>query len=239
MRFYQIIGNIPAALESVIPVFDESGEFKCLGRTVEKAINWEEALKFPPELVIINLDDPNIDVFKIIGKYNNRIGIIPNYIGITSSHEKGFEAFQLGFVYVILAPLTMEKILAVLYKYKRTYAQNHFFCIDYYRDFFYLNLHELLLVKADNYTTEFLMRDGSLINNFKNLKHTHPLLPFNFQRINRSYVVNSFYVSRIHTGKNELHLRHYNQPLHYTKKYSENIIHIKKMLLKAPSSVFV
>ncbi|WP_237603526.1 LytTR family DNA-binding domain-containing protein [Aequorivita vitellina] len=238
MRYYLIIGAIPAALNAVIPVFDKSGEFKCLGMAAENAINWSKILKLPPELILINLDDPKVEVSKIIKKCNIKLGVIPNYIGITTSYEKGFNAFRVGFVDVILAPFTKIKILKVLDKYRVAFWPSYIYCIDCYYDFFYINLHDLLLIKADNYNTDFFMRDGSIHASFKNLKKTHPLLPSNFQRINRSYVINSFYVYRIHTGKSQLYLRHYDQILTYTKKYRNNIFLIKKQLLKAPESIF-
>ncbi|MEM0519019.1 LytTR family transcriptional regulator DNA-binding domain-containing protein [Aequorivita flava] len=238
MRHYLIIGKTAEIFRAVIPEFDESGEFKCLGITAERDIDWVEIANRSPELVLIDLDTPDLEVLKIVEKCNRLVGVIPNYIGITASYKRGFKAFRAGFLDVIFAPFIKENILLILNKYKYIYKPNYLFCIDTYRDFIYLNLHEVLFVKADNYTAEFVKRDGSIIHYFKNLKHTHALLPFNFQRINRSYVINCFYVSRIHTGKSRLYLRHYDQCLHYTNKYRDNILVIKKLLLKAPLTVF-
>lgn len=204
-----------------------------MGIVEDMGFQWFEMLKYPPELVIINLDDPNLEIFNFIDKLSNKIGIIANYIGTTSSYEKGFEAFKTGFVDVMVLPFCMEKILMVLMRYERIYRPTEVFCIKSYKDFHYLNLKEVVLIKAERYISEFFMKDGTTKSNFKNLMNTHKQLPFNFQRISRSFVVNAHYVYRIHTGKRELHLHHYPQPIRYSKKYSNSIIHIKQQLFNA------
>lgn len=239
MRYYLIIGKLGNALQAAVSIFEEQGDFKCVHIIEEMKFNWNNLQFFPPELVIINLDDPNLKFHHIKEKLNHNVGIIPKYIGITESQVRGFEAYQAGFVDVILAPFTTGKLLTAFNKYRYNHRANTIYCIDWYHDYLYINLNEVILVKADNYTSEFLMKDGSTIRNFKNLKNTHQDLPINFQRVHRSWIVNAYYVYRINMHKNSLYLRHFKKPITYTKSYKNNIIEIKKMVMKAPIYFFL
>ena len=107
MRHYLIIGSVPATLQAAISFFEQDGEFNCVGRIEEMAIMWHEILGCPPEFVLVNLDEAALDVFKIIEELNHKVGIIPNYIGLTSCYKTGFKAFWAGFVDVVLSPLDM------------------------------------------------------------------------------------------------------------------------------------
>lgn len=166
MRYYIIIGKPPLALKATIPIFEEKGDFKCLGIIENMTIQWNELFEFSPELVIINLDDPLLETFKILELFNKKAGIIPKYIGITASYARGFQGFQVGFVDVIVSPFTKENILTALERYQLIYNRKVVFCIESYHDFQYLNLKKVVLIKAERYISEFFLKDGSTKNNF-------------------------------------------------------------------------
>lgn len=230
MHYYLILGKPNAALEEALPLFEEKEAYSCAGIITEAIPSLEEGFKYPPQLVFVDLDYTGFDVYEIIAKLNMTLGILPHYIGITTSPLQGFNAFKRKFVDVILAPFSSDTILQVLLKYSNTFTKNPLFCVDSYFDFQYINLEDVVLLKADRYITEFVLKDDSIINNYKNLKSTHHLLPTNFQRINRSCVINASYVYRIHSGRQLLYLRHYNGPLRFSKNYSQNIVQIKRIL---------
>jgi len=107
-----------------------------------------------------------------------------------------------------------------------------FYCISYYHDFQYLDINNIVLLKADRYTTEFVMSDGKRFTNFKTLKHSHLQLPFYFQRIHKSYVINSFYTRRILIGKGKVYLQNYDVPIPFSKSFAKNIDTVKRLLLE-------
>ncbi len=230
MRYYLKIGNLEPVLQDAISIFEKKEGFRCSGIIDDMKICWFELLEYPPELVLINLDDPTLEVYKIIGILNTKLGIVANFIGATISLEKGIEAFKSGFVDVIIPPFSMENILLLLMRYSRIYLVTNVFCIKSYYDFQYVNLREVVLVKAEHYVSEFILKDGTTKSNFNKLMDTHKKLPFNFQRVSKSYIINSNYVYRIVTGKKEIHLYHYPKTIRYTEKYKDSIINIKKQL---------
>lgn len=230
MRYYLVIGNLQPVLKDAISIFEKKEGFRCTGIIEDMGIRWFELLEYPPELVIINLDEPILEIYKIIGILNTKVGITANFIGATTSYEKGFEAFKAGFVDVMVAPFSMENIQLVLLRYSRIHRSTDVFCIKSYYDFQYVNLKEVVLVKAEHYVSEFIFKDGSTKSNFNKLMDTHKKLPLNFQRVSKSFIINSNYVYRIVTGKMEIYLYHYPNTIRYTEKYKDSIINIKKQL---------
>ncbi len=237
MRYYLIIGKPNVATKEALSIFEEKGSFNCAGTITAENASLVEDFKYPPHLVFVDLDYADFDVYEIIAKLNCSLGMLPHYIGITNSPLVGFNAFKNKFADVVLAPFDTDSIVNLLLKYSRNFTKNLLFCVESYFAFQYINLKDVVLLRADRYVTQFVLKDGSSINNFKNLKGTHQLLPINFQRIHRSYVVNALYVYRIHSGRQLLYLRHYIEPLRFSKKYSPNIVEIKRILtgLSIPS----
>jgi DNA-binding LytR/AlgR family response regulator len=105
-------------------------------------------------------------------------------------------------------------------------------CLKSYKDFHYLNTDEILYLKADNNTTDFIMKDGRTISAFKTLKSFEDKLPKNFIRVHQSYILNINYVSRINYGKAICSLKSGKTQLPFSKSYKENIDSLKKILSK-------
>ncbi len=233
LRFYLVFDNDASSTKAITNSFNSIGDFECSGVINSSTFKLHKVLKFEPEIVLINLDTFWESSQEIIEKLNKSLGIAPNYIGVTKCAVKGLKAFKNGFIDVIDEPTNLNVILKVVADYKAKQYTNKFFCISYYYDFQYLAIKEIVLLKADGYTTEFFMSDGSCLTNFKTLKHSHSQLPINFQRIHKSYVINSFYVRRIHIGKGEVYLRTLNSPIPLSKSFVRNIDTIKRLLLEA------
>ena len=233
MRFYILFEPDSSIAKSISQALDAHGEFRCLQVVKDANFKIHKILEFPPELVIINLDKFPSASIKLVEKLNLALGIPPKYIGVTNDITKGFEAFKNGFVDIINLPLKGPDLQRVVSRYKTCVPSNRFICLRYYHDFHYLKLNNIVYLKADNYTTEFFTTDGKQVTNFKTLKHSHEQLPTQFQRIHKSYVINSHFVRRIHIGKHELYLQNVAKPLPISKSFLPNICIIKSMLMNA------
>jgi len=234
LRYYILFDIDAATIKAVTDSFKSINGFECLGVFEPNHNQISSILKFIPELVIINLDIFWDSYQQLIKRLNKYFGVTPNYIGITRCARRGLTAFKNGFKDVIDEPTDLKKIEQVLLSYKKTRLANKFYCISYYYDFQYLAIDDILFLKADGYTTEFFMTDGRCLTNFKTLKHSHLQLPYNFQRIHKSYVINSIHVRRIHIGKGEIHLLNVKHPLPVSKSYIRNIDIIKRLLSRMP-----
>ena len=87
-----------------------------------------------------------------------------------------------------------------------------------------------MLLKADNNTTDFYLSDGSTVIAYKTLKTFESILPSNFVRIHKSYIVNKDYVNRINYGKGMCSVKDLSEKIPFTKTYTANIDTIIKTL---------
>lgn len=96
-------------------------------------------------------------------------------------------------------------------------------CIKSYGDYQFVALKDVVYLKADNNTTDFYMQNGKKLTAYKTLKHYENNLPSFFYRIHNSYIVNSYYVSRINTGKLLCYLDNNEVSVSFSKTFKENI----------------
>jgi len=105
-------------------------------------------------------------------------------------------------------------------------------CFKSYGDYRFVNIDEVLYLKADNNTTDFIMSNGNKVEAFKTLKHFQNLLPDHFVRIHNSYIINTKYVSRIHFGKAKCAIKNTTDMIPFSKSYKTSVEEIKDTLAK-------
>jgi DNA-binding LytR/AlgR family response regulator len=96
-------------------------------------------------------------------------------------------------------------------------------CVKSYGDYRYINANDISYLQADNNSTDIHLSTGEMITAFKTLKHFEGVLKYPFVRIHNSYIVNTDYVSRIHTGNAVCHIKESTTKLPFSKSYKENI----------------
>ncbi|MFP9115620.1 LytR/AlgR family response regulator transcription factor [Flavobacterium sp. RHBU_3] len=103
-------------------------------------------------------------------------------------------------------------------------------CIKSYGDYQFIALKDVVYLKADNNTTDFHLHSGKVLTAYKTLKHYENNLPSFFYRIHNSYIVNSYYVSRINTGKSLCYLNNNEVSVSFSKTFKDNIDAIIKKI---------
>lgn len=208
-------------------------DFNCIGVSSEynHALNF--ILKETPNLVFIDIDDTFEKPFDLVNELNLLFGdYFPVFIAISSSKEKAYEAIKNGFFDFILNPLSELEVRKTILKFQKRNPSviNKNICLKSYKDYQYLNTDEILFLKADNNTTDFYMSDGNIISAFKTLKTFEEVLPENFLRIHKSYIINKNFVSRIQYGKFICTIKKNSYDIPFTKTYIDNIEIMKKAL---------
>ena len=204
---------------------------------IEVNENQEEALnlilKNTPELIFINFDSIKINFAGFILKIYQNNTTIPYFIALSSIQGKAFEAYNYDFSDFLTKPLTEFSIRKSLSSYKKKYPikQIETICLKSYKDYRYLNIDEILYLKADNNTTDFHMVNGRIIGAYKTLKVFENLLPQTFLRIHKSYIINRNAISRIHYGKSMCIINNEHK-IPFTKTFIANIDLINKSLSK-------
>lgn len=156
---------------------------------------------------------------------------MPKLIGLTNSYENGYMALKSGFWEVIGPNMQLPDLIPKLLEYNTAGIRN-IFCVASYKDFRYIHLKDLILLCADNTTTDFILRDGNRISGLNTLKHYVPQLPKNFIRVHRSYIVNAYAVRRINYLKNQIQLAGFSNQIPFTKHYLNDVDTLKSLLTK-------
>lgn len=180
-----------------------------------------------PSLIFINVDSYTTKDFKIlIGLINDLYRSFlskPTLIAVASSKEKAYDCFKNDFYYYLLRPIDEKETRKLDAK---LLTRLHFkddnpkkLCLKTYSDYRFIDIKDILFLKADNNSTEFFMKDKSRIVAYKTLKYFESILPKSFRRIHQSFVINQNYISRIHLGKSECHLKPLKLKLPFSKSY--------------------
>lgn len=96
-------------------------------------------------------------------------------------------------------------------------------CVKSYGDYRYIRANEIVYFQADNNSTDIYLQSGEMITAFKTLKHFEGLLQKPFYRIHNSYLINSNFIARIHTGSKLCTLRNAAKKIPFSRSYKTNI----------------
>ena len=167
----------------------------------EGALNF--ILKYLPDIVFMNIQFNKINLGEFFFETSLYSQTRPSFVALSSLKENAFEAYKYDFSDFILKPLNELSLRKCVLKHqkKNPIKEIETLCLKSYKDYQYLNIEDILYLKADNNTTDFYMADGSVISAYKTLKVFENLLPQIFIRIHKSYIINKNCISRIHYGK--------------------------------------
>lgn len=233
MCSYVIIESNKASVSKIKKVFDEFSNFKCLGDFPNISMAQETIYKDFPKLIFLDLDNTEAP-FNFVNELKQYIDEHPDFIGLSSSTDMAFKAIKNNFFDYLLKPLTDLDIRKAALRFKKKCSSKSpakkNLCLKSYKDYHYIDTDEILFLKADNNTTDFHMSDGSTIIAYKTLKTFEDILPPNFLRIHKSYIVNMDFVTRVNYGKNNCSLKQFDNKIPFTKTYSSNIDTMMKSL---------
>ncbi len=232
---YTIIDSNESSNLKLQQYLKEYGEFICCSIAKNSIEGLNEILKHSPDIVFINLNENSSAYFQMTTELHQYGNCIPIFIGISENKKYAYEALKSNFFDYWLFPYNEFDIRKSMMRLKKSMPQEeipHTLCLKSYRDFQYLNTNDILYLRADNNSTEFIMKDGTINNAFKTLKTFENQMPKNFIRIHQSYMVNINYISRISYGKAICTLKHHKVQLPFSKSYRKNIDKLKKLLTK-------
>ncbi len=211
-------------------------EFRCTGVTNNCKEGLNTILKQMPDVVFIFLKENANDCFNMVKELHQFVKFMPIIIGISSNQNYAYEAIKNGFFDYWLLPLNEFDIRKTSLKLQKLNLKEQFsnttLCLKSYKDYRYIDTNEILYLKADNNTTDVILKDNTIITAFKTLKTFEARLPTNFIRTHQSYILNTDYISRINYGKSICALKNSEIQLPFSKSYKQNIDDLKKILTK-------
>lgn len=228
MQFsFLIISNDESLPNEITALFEAFPNYLCSAvvKDTQSALN--HIIKLKPQLVFVQIPantDQNHLTFETIAESIKYLNPFPYFVALSSDTVFAIESIKSGFSDYISDRLTVHELGKILFKFeKRTpekIAAN--ICIKSYSDYQFVNLEDIVYLKADNNTTDIQLMNGTTVNAYKTLKHFENSLPFYFLRIHKSYMVNINHVSRIHFSKSKCYIN-YNQIIPFSFNYRENV----------------
>jgi len=236
---YIIIEREVETVERIQAFLGGFDNFQFMGNYQEYDISLNAILKESPQLVFLNVDYMFDDLFNFIAEIYRYSESPPSLIGLSRTKDKAYDLIKNNFFDLLLKPISDLEVRKCILSYNKRFTPQHFekICLKSYGDFQYLDIKNILYLQADNNATDFHMVDGSVGGAFKTLKNYEDVLPKNFVRIHRSYVVNCKYISRIHYGKGVCSISRKDIKLPFTKGFLKNIDLINERLSKTSYSL--
>lgn len=228
MRFsYLLIDDNDDNVKRTLELFENFPNYFCTGIVKDSQTVINQIIKLNPQLVIaqipIKSNGTNL-FFETIKDSFQYIDSIPYFIALAPTSDYALTAIQSGFSDYILTPLRIHELGKSLFKFEKRnpVPTASTICIKSHSDYHFVNLQDILYLKADNNTTDIQLCNGSKVSAFKTLKHFEDTLPFYFLRIHKSYIVNINHVSRVYLSKSKCYLN-YNEILPFSLTYRENV----------------
>jgi len=231
---YFIIDQDSKSIEAVNTIFNGHSSFNFAGQFDKHDEAMNAILEYVPTIIFLDLDTTLKQPLSFVKEINCYTDKPPFIIGLSSSKKRAYEVIKMGFLDYLLKPLNELDVRKTLIRSTTSLISNQSIsstvCLRSYKDYQYLNTKEILFLKADNNTTDFHMKDGNIISAYKTLKTFESLLPDNFLRIHKSYIINSEFVSRINYGKLVCSISTSSFNIPFTKTYINNVESINKAL---------
>lgn len=214
--------------KELLTLFEDFPNYLCSAVFKDTQLALKHIKKHKTQLVFVQIPTiitPNNDLFQLIAESITYLEPFPYLIACSPDDGGALAALTTGFSdYMTDKALTFHGLGKSLFKFeKRTPAKIATnICIKSYSDYQFVNLEDIVYLKADNNTTDLQLMNGKVVNAYKTLKHFENTLPFYFLRIHKSYIVNINHVSRIHFSKSKCYIN-YNQIIPFSITYRENI----------------
>ncbi|RZS93508.1 LytR/AlgR family response regulator transcription factor [Aquimarina brevivitae] len=235
---YIIIDNDEKSTSSIQLALEDRADYICTGIAKDEEHAIDLILERRPRLVFL---EPEVNgsqraktLYSIISELPKYINELPQFVVVTKTADYAIEGIRNNVLDYILKPLSKSHMLRMLMRFEKNidHTADNTLCFKSYGDYRFVDVDEILYLKADNNTTDFIMSDGSKVEAFKTLKHFQNLLPDHFVRIHNSYIINTNYVSRIHFGKAKCEIKNSTAMIPFSRSYKNNVEEIKDNLAK-------
>lgn len=236
---YIIIDNDLDTTKAIQLAFEEHIDYICLGVVGDRQEGVNVILERNPKLVFLSIDLVDglggAGNFFVINELRKYMTMLPGFVIMSKSDTYAIESIRQKVLDYIVKPFDRNVLRKALLRYQNDIIEevaenDNIMCFKSYGDYRFVNLDEVIYLKADNNTTDFILNNGQTVQAFKTLKHFQTGLPDCFVRIHNSYIVNSNYISRIHFGKSKCTMKVLKIPIPFSKSYKENVEEIRDVL---------
>ena len=211
----------------------EHPDYNCAGiaKNKDDAINL--IVDESPQLVFFDTDlvdgISRTSTFGMIHELCQFLDILPKFIVTSSTKEHAYQAIKNGIFDYILKPLNYYDLKKTLLRFEKIQPETTTICLKSFTEYRFLLINDIVYVQADNNTTDFFLKDGTIITSLKTLKKIESELPNIFIRIHKSYIVNVNYITKIHFSKFQCSLKFTKKLIPFSKSLKSKMDTIKNL----------
>lgn len=241
---YVIVDTDEKIAASIQLALEGNSDYICTGVAEDEQDAINLIIERRPRIVFLDPDTPgshgNKTHFKLLTALTNYMTRLPEFVIVSHSADYAIEGIRLKVMDYMLKPFSRHDVNRTILRFQKEFSSmdDHTICFKSYGDYKFVDIDEVLYLKADNNTTDFILENGDKVEAFKTLKHFQNLLPNHFVRIHNSYIINTHYVSRIHFGKAKCAMKNTDDLIPFSKSYKNNVEEIKNILANS-SFVYV
>ena len=211
---------------NVIIVEDEYLASKLIKKYVEKIpfltyretfINPFEAIDFLKEqsidVIFLDIHLPQLTGIEFIKRLEKPYQIILT----TAYHQYALTSYEYNVVDYLLKPIEFDRFLVATQKLQR--QKSEFIQINVNKSIIQINFNDIIFLESKRDYLVFTLKDGIQYKTKKTISSCLNVLPKNFIRVHKSFIINITFIRKI--GKSEIDLNHYFIPI--GRKYKENL----------------
>lgn len=247
---YIIIDDCPENIKQIKTFGDDFQELLFVGLADDYQSGLDLVLENNPKIIFLSINpkkkDSRLSLY-FINTLHKYLTVVPKIIVIANNKELAFEAITFQVSGYLLKPVQrnefFQSVLAISKSTQLEKIQNKsiddevadfmtrivsekkplLLCVKSYGDYRYIKSSEVVYFQADNNSTDIYLKSGEMITAFKTLKHFEGLLQDPFYRVHNSYLINSKFIARIHTGSKLCTLRNASKKIPFSRSYKVNI----------------
>jgi len=232
---FTIISDDSELISKLLELPRQFKDFNCVGYTGNEEKALDTILSIQPQIVFLDLDNERLgDPFGFVDQLYKYLEVIPRFIAVSKNECFAYQAIKNNFFDYLLKPLLQLELRKSLMRFKKKHCGRSQLCLKSYSDYQFLNLSDILFLQADNNTTDFHLTSGNKVVGFKSLKIYEDLLPVDFMRVHKSYIINKNFIRRISFSKNKISLNYPEGSIDipFSKTYNEEITRLRYSLVQ-------
>ncbi len=228
---YIIVDSNEESINQLQRLLENYPHYTCCGiaRSTEEAINLiidqiPHVVFFDPVLELNGIKESS---FNMIPEVYQLLKRLPHFIAMSSSNEYAYKAINSGVLAYILKPINHYEFKKAIIRFENSQPQQSSICLKSFTEFRFIITNDIVYLKADNNTTDFFLKDGTIVTSYQTLKKFESELPHIFTRIHKSYMVNVNYIKKIHFSKFQCTLKYTNVVIPFSKSLKFKMTEIK------------
>lgn len=197
---YIIIEDNPGAMNNLLIALKPFEDLNCLGTANSLKEGVAKALSLRPHFIFLDVELGEESGFELMKEIRQFTSELPLFIMTTDFEQYAKEAVNKEVLYFLDKPIDPDELVVALSKVKKRMSnlQNQI-TIKNTEGHYFLDLKSIQYIEARN-SSSIIYREGAMLMLVtKNLSSLECILPENFVRIHRSFIINKSYAVMINT----------------------------------------